>query len=519
MPDIRWFINNGDYFYFGRWPKHISWVELDNDSIALTEVWQVEYLNVTLIPEDPVESVSFNWSSSDTSIATVVPSTKTLRLPSTYQEVEYIQSSGTQYIDTWVSAPNWFKTKLSVEIVASVNETLIGSHNVNSPYWRNNINTFVSGSTWGLHMNDEMINGLWSIVIWQKYEIEGSTILWASYLTVNWTKLTTGSNTSPMSSNSVMIFTNQYGIAHSSTCNKAKLYYCKIYNNSEILVRDLVPCYRKSDNVIWLYDLVNNQFYINSWSGVFTKWDDHDTYIWWDAMVICVTPWECSIVVTTNPWGYTDTCEVAAWELFDETNAAQSTTWSGGVIASPNGKFIRPSYSFGGGNGAYSIGTQDWYDVFIASWTHNNLDIWFSDTVFNSLISDYSKIKIIYDYFNVGSKPSSYTNQILFANNENVYANSGWIGKGSSFSSVGFALSTPYSMEQIINTSDMSTVTTVKNLNTQETWDIPSYTKSFWRETNSTYIINGWGNVLFHMTRDAYGWPVVMGNIHIYWAR
>ena len=50
-----------------------------------------------------------------------------------------------------------------------------------------------------------------------------------------------------------------------------KLYSCKIYDNNT-LVRDFVPCYRKSDNVIWMYDLVNNQFYTNSWSWTFAKW-------------------------------------------------------------------------------------------------------------------------------------------------------------------------------------------------------------------------------------------------------
>ena len=34
---------------------------------------------------------------------------------------------------------------------------------------------------------------------------------------------------------------------------------CKIYDDDELL-RDLVPCYRKSDNEIGMYDLVNSVF-------------------------------------------------------------------------------------------------------------------------------------------------------------------------------------------------------------------------------------------------------------------
>lgn len=37
------------------------------------------------------------------------------------------------------------------------------------------------------------------------------------------------------------------------------------------LVRDFIPCYRKSDGVIGLYDLVNDVFYTNLGTGQFTK--------------------------------------------------------------------------------------------------------------------------------------------------------------------------------------------------------------------------------------------------------
>lgn len=52
-----------------------------------------------------------------------------------------------------------------------------------------------------------------------------------------------------------------------------RLYSTKIYKWwNEYL--DLVPCYRKSDWEIWLYDLVNDVFYTNQWSWTFSKWND-----------------------------------------------------------------------------------------------------------------------------------------------------------------------------------------------------------------------------------------------------
>ena len=48
-----------------------------------------------------------------------------------------------------------------------------------------------------------------------------------------------------------------------------KIYYFKIYVNN-VLVRNFVPAKRKSDNVLGLYDLVNNAFYTNAGTGTFT---------------------------------------------------------------------------------------------------------------------------------------------------------------------------------------------------------------------------------------------------------
>ena len=52
-----------------------------------------------------------------------------------------------------------------------------------------------------------------------------------------------------------------------------KIYNAKIYNGDS-LVRDFVPCYRKEDNVIGMYDLISNTFYTNSGTGDFEKGQD-----------------------------------------------------------------------------------------------------------------------------------------------------------------------------------------------------------------------------------------------------
>lgn len=47
-----------------------------------------------------------------------------------------------------------------------------------------------------------------------------------------------------------------------------EIYYCKMWDYDE-LMRDLIPCYRKSDSVAGMYDLVNDVFYTNAGTGSF----------------------------------------------------------------------------------------------------------------------------------------------------------------------------------------------------------------------------------------------------------
>ena len=48
-----------------------------------------------------------------------------------------------------------------------------------------------------------------------------------------------------------------------------KWYYCKIYDN-ETLIRYYIPCYRKSDNKVGFYDIINNEFKYSTGALQFT---------------------------------------------------------------------------------------------------------------------------------------------------------------------------------------------------------------------------------------------------------
>lgn len=44
------------------------------------------------------------------------------------------------------------------------------------------------------------------------------------------------------------------------TFGDCQMYYCKFFND-DVLVLDLIPCFRKTDNKAGMYDIVNNRFF------------------------------------------------------------------------------------------------------------------------------------------------------------------------------------------------------------------------------------------------------------------
>ena len=196
---------------------------------------------------------------------------ETLRtLPYEYQEVEYIESTGTQYIDTGVVPSN--KTQVDIEFeISSTSEAdaaLFGARDgVGSSssfvIWANNhggnTNSTFAYSTYSSRKN---------LLLDTKYACKYS---WAGMF-VNGEQIG-----NPPSSD--ITFTCQsvallLGVRTGTTLDNrrfiGKVYSAKIFDNVTLL-RHFIPCYRKSDGEIGLYDLVNNVFYVNQGTGTLLK--------------------------------------------------------------------------------------------------------------------------------------------------------------------------------------------------------------------------------------------------------
>jgi hypothetical protein len=190
------------------------------------------------------------------------------RLPSTYQEVEYIQSSWTQRVEIWSIFKTSYKITIDFQMTATWGDQI--------PVW---VREIISGTQYRYGINAYSSNfkviswwSSWSNTISEDTNRHTITI----YKTTATVDGTNYSCSYVDHTFNMWIYVFDYNIFSwsSNFPSKNRLYKLDVYDENWNHIHDVVPCYRKSDNVIWLYDLVNNQFYTNSWTGTFSKWSD-----------------------------------------------------------------------------------------------------------------------------------------------------------------------------------------------------------------------------------------------------
>lgn len=187
-------------------------------------------------------------------------------IPQEFQEVEYIESSGTQYIDTGVIPQTTNQTKVEgafalTDITSGENQSI----GVN-----NNINIYANSGTFYFRLSAYTTN-----IPLDKVKHTYSMQITTTNRVCTFDNLSFSSNLpseiAPLSY--CLGGLNTYiGIIY---WGKYKIYEHKFYDNNT-LIRDFVPCYRKADNVIGLYDKVNGVFYTNAGTGTFLKGNDVD---------------------------------------------------------------------------------------------------------------------------------------------------------------------------------------------------------------------------------------------------
>lgn len=209
----------------------------------------------------------------------------TYRIPYDYQEVEYLGSNGSQYIDTEIptNSIGVFKAKLVAANNQAGLSTTVGSFGGSS----GNRSALSAVDGFGLiawydgNLSLNMTNA--------NYYFSNYTYNYIGNFSVSFLNNTYSfdrESQSPQSAsisghppilctNSFYLFTMHYADGVNLVTNNRNIFYsCEIFNLQNQKIANLIPCYRKLDNVAGMYDNVNNRFLTNQGTGTFVVGSD-----------------------------------------------------------------------------------------------------------------------------------------------------------------------------------------------------------------------------------------------------
>lgn len=198
-----------------------------------------------------------------------------------YQEVEFLQSSGTQYINPNFVTTQSFKVNLKFQPVGFKSGNNIWGkqgwpeNNYGYPtsmYTEQNGVLIAPNS--GTSYNDSASNTGFQFVIGTDYTAEYYyTKDGTAYVSLNGNVLKTYAATTRNSVNRSMLLFATYDYSSSNDGPNYfgiyKIYYWYLRDNNGVMQREMYPCYRLSDSQAGMYDRVNGVFYPGKGTGTF----------------------------------------------------------------------------------------------------------------------------------------------------------------------------------------------------------------------------------------------------------
>lgn len=184
------------------------------------------------------------------------------RLPVDYIELQYIQSSGTQYIDTGYKPNNNTRVQCRFELLES--GRAYGVFGSRIAYQNTAFDLFANGQNSSKYFQDDYgsnVNAPMASTL-RIYEIDKNK----NVTNINGNIYTFPSSTFQSNYNIYILGINTAGSTNNQL-GSLKIYSCQIYDN-DILIRDFVPC-KTVEGTVGLYDVVNQAFYTNAGTGSF----------------------------------------------------------------------------------------------------------------------------------------------------------------------------------------------------------------------------------------------------------
>lgn len=180
-----------------------------------------------------------------------------------YQRVEYLEATGTQYIDSgYKPTSEVLKYDLEYAITSSTfGFSIMGNNDDTDKYFGIQFwgNRFYVGTSRALLYKSWTQNQKYHKIV----EANNGTLT----VITDGVRESTSYVSSLYKNSSIGLFACK-GDTKVESYGQARIYYAKIYDNN-ILVRDFVPVVRSRDGVAGMYDMVGHKFYANAGSGSF----------------------------------------------------------------------------------------------------------------------------------------------------------------------------------------------------------------------------------------------------------
>jgi len=200
-----------------------------------------------------------------------------MALPAGYTQLEYLKSSGTQYIDTGIIASSTNYEYDITFIPQSSSSAVIGNQFEDFLIYYNGVGTlslyspgipsdYIYGNY--ISFDNVLIDNVYSVHL----QYNGNRVV-VSENNVQKISYDVGS-ISPV--HTVLLFANHHDAEHEYSVldlGSVAIMSVKMYNNNT-LVRDFVPARRDSDGVLGMYDTVTKTFFTNAGTGTFIAGND-----------------------------------------------------------------------------------------------------------------------------------------------------------------------------------------------------------------------------------------------------